>query len=195
LGSAISLGWLLHLFYSFTGILQDSANIIIRSEDASLASNESIALWALETVKSLCYMFFIIFALFLIMRALKNLRIIDLLNSILHPLMKILGIGTKASIIAIIGLTMGIGYGGGFIIHEARSGTIGRQDVFFSLSLMGICHSLIEDTLLILMIGGHYSGILIARLLFALFIVALLVRISKRIPETFSERFLWGEPR
>ena len=129
------------------------------------------------------------------MRILKKLRIIDLLSHILHPVMKILGIGTKASIIAIIGLTMGIGYGGGFIIHEARSGTIGKQDVFFSLSLMGICHSLIEDTLLMFMIGGHYSGILIARLLFALFVVTILVRISKLIPETFSDRFFWGEPR
>lgn len=194
LGSAIILGWLIHIFYRLTGLLQDPVKIIIRPEDAPIAGREPVILWAAMTMKNLFLMFLIIFSLFLVMRILKKLRVLDLLNRLLHPMLKMLGIGTKASIIAIIGLTMGIGYGGGFIIHEARSGNIGKQDVFFSLSLMGLCHSLIEDTLLMFMIGGHLSGLLIARLLFALFVIAILVRISKKIPETVSDRFLWGEP-
>jgi hypothetical protein len=70
-----------------------------------------------------------------------------------------------------------------------------KKDVFYSMTLMGLSHALIEDTLLMIMVGGHLSGILWARLAFSLLAVTLLVKISARLPGAFCDRFLWGPPR
>ena len=46
-----------------------------------------------------------------------------------------------------------------------------RREVFNSLALMGLCHGLVEDTLLMMAIGGKLAGILFGRLLFSLFVL------------------------
>jgi hypothetical protein len=93
----------------------------------------------------------------------------------------------------VIGMTLGLSYGGGLIIQEARSGRLSKHDVFFSLALLSICHSIVEDTLLMMVIGGHLSGILWARVLFSLLIIFLLVRIIRKIPEPTFSRLLLRE--
>ena len=133
--------------------------------------------------------------LLLLMRILERLRITVFMDRLLRPLLRLMGIGPKASTIAIIGVTLGISYGGGLIISEARSGRIHKRDVFFALTLMGLAHSLFEDTMLMFMIGGHLSGLLWARGVLALVTVFLLVRLSARLPAAFCDRWLWGEPR
>ena len=79
-------------------------------------------------------------------------------------------------------MVMGIAYGGGLIIRHATSGRIGRRDVLASLMLMGLCHSLIEDTLLMAALGAHVSGIFFGRILFALSATFILVRLSAHLP-------------
>ena len=46
-----------------------------------------------------------------------------------------------------------------------------------SMAFLGLCHSLIEDTLLILLLGADLSAILWARLGFSLLVIAVLSRI------------------
>jgi len=195
LSSALLLGWMLHIFYSRSGLLQQPVDILLRPEGQNVSHKESLSLWALGEAQNLLSIFFIILGLFLLMRLLKKLRIIDAMNRMLSPVLKLMGIGPKASAITVIGLTLGISYGGGLIIHEARSGRVHKRDVFYSLTLMGLSHALIEDTLLMFMVGGRLSGVLWARLAFSLLAVTLLVRISTRLPEAFCDRFLWGPPK
>jgi len=193
--SALLIGWLLHLFYSFSRLLQDPVNILFMAGAGGITPRETLHSWAAGQALNLFYIFLIVLGLFLLMRLLDKLRIIEVMNRVLRPLLKLLGIGTKASAITVIGLTMGISYGGGLIIHEARSGHIHKKDVFYSLTLMGLSHSLVEDTLLMVMAGGHLSGLLWIRLCFSLAVVMLLVRISSRLPQTFCDKYLWGNPR
>jgi hypothetical protein len=105
----------------------------------------------------------------------------------------LIGIGPKASAITVIGLTMGLSYGGGLIINEARNGSLSKEDVFYSLTFMGLCHSLIEDTLLIILIGGHLSGVLWGRLVFAVLTMAAIVQVVRRVPERARTAYLWAE--
>jgi hypothetical protein len=193
--SALLIGWLLHIFYSRSGLLQEPVNILFRPETKSLSGEEPLSLWALGEVQNLLSIFLIILGLFLLMRLLQKLKIIDAMNRMLSPVLKLMGIGPKASAITVIGLTLGISYGGGLIIHEARSGRVHKKDVFYSLTLMGLSHALIEDTLLMLMVGGRLSGVFWARLAFSLMAVTLLVKITTRLPVAFCDRFLWGPPK
>ncbi len=195
LGCAFFIGWFLNRFYSYFDLLQNPSVNLLKREIASISEKESTLEWALGQARTLIYISIVIFALLGFMRILQKIKVIDMVNRLLRPILRIIGIGPKASTITIFGLSLGITYGGGLIIHEARNGHVKKEDVFFSLTLMGISHSLIEDTLLMVMIGGDLSGILWARLIFSLVFVSILVRTAARLPRSFCERYFWGDPR
>ncbi len=191
---ALILGWLLHLTYDNFNLLQGPASIIFQP-DAQTGTKETILAWSLGKAKDLSLVFLIIFSLMGLLKILTKIGVTGLLDKLLRPLLKIMGIGPKASAITVIGLSLGLAYGGGLIISEAMSGNVDKKDVFYSISLMGIAHSLIEDTLLMVMIGGHFSGILWARLAFSMLAVAMLVKITRHLPERFCDKYLWSEPK
>lgn len=186
-GGALACGYLLHRVYTGFGLLQGPAEVAFapaRSVDETLAD------WALGEAVNLISIFAIIWGLMVLMRLLKALRLTDLMNRLLSPLLKLMGIRPEAAQITVVGLTLGLSYGGGLIINEAERGEIGPRDVFYSVSLMGLCHSLFEDTLLLMLIGGHVSGLFWGRLAFSLLVTAVLVRLARRLPEPRFERLL-----
>jgi hypothetical protein len=109
---------------------------------------------------------------------------------LLSPVLKSMGIGREAGTITIVGVTLGLSYGGGLIIHEARSGRIPAKDVFLALTFMGLCHSLIEDTLLMLLLGADISGVLCARMAFSLVFLWILAWTVTRLPESVINALL-----
>lgn len=182
------LGFCLERIYTLTGTHQGPAAMLW---SPSSTTDPSIVMWALGELKNLVWIFLVINGLVSFMRLLDAIHLIDFMNRMLSPLLKFIGIGPKATSITIIGLTMGLSYGGGLIIHEARSGNVSESDVFFSLSLMGLCHSLFEDTFLLMLIGGAFSGLFWGRLVFALLAVALLVRVTAMIGPRMAEKIFW----
>ena len=190
---ALTIGMILNFIYGHFNLLQGPAHIILTPD--SSAVHKTILMWALGEIKNLISIFCIITTLLALMRILSKLRILAAADFLLRPLLRLMGIGPKASALTVVGLTMGLSYGGGLIIHETKSGNIDKKDVFYSLTLMGLCHSLIEDTFLLLMIGGHISGLFWGRLIFSIIVVAILVQITKILPENFCDKFLWSVPK
>lgn len=191
-GGALLLGVILHWSYSLTGWLQQENAIFWQGE---IRKSPGLLLWGLEQLRNLGFIFCIVLALISLMRLLTWLRITDLLVRMLQPPLRFLGIGREAAPLAIVGMTMGLTYGGGLIIYESRSGRVQPKDVFASLTLMGLTHSIIEDTLLMVMLGGHLSGILFARMIFSLLVVAVLVRCLPLLSDSFVHRFLYKLPK
>jgi len=192
MAGALLLGMLLNGLYTTTGMLSAPAAILFTPE---VQTDQSILAWGMEQAKNFGYIFVVIMTLMALMRLLSAIGVIDLLNRILKPILKLIGIGPKASAVTVIGLTVGLTYGSGLIIKEVQSGSLSKEDVFYSLTLMGMSHALIEDTFLLLLIGGHISGLLWGRLLFSLFLVALLVKVVKYLSDTFCDKYLWSVPR
>jgi len=186
LGGAFILGWLLFRFYALTGTLQSSNKAIwvpATTPDPTWLS------WLTGEARNMIMIFLIIAGLLATMRLLEYFGIVEFMKMLLKPVLKLLGIGQEAAPLTIIGMTLGISYGGGLILREAQSGNLQKSDIFFSLVLMGLCHSLFEDTMLMMVMGAHLSGIFWARLVFALLVVALLARICRRLPAGVFERF------
>ena len=181
------LGFLLHLVYSTAGLLQHQSTAFWNPD----RTDTSWSAWAFGQGRNLVLIFGIILLLLFLTRLLRWSGITDLLGRLLEPVLRLLGMSRSAAPIAIIGMTMGLCYGGGLIIQEARSGRLSERDIFFSLALMSLCHSLIEDTLLMAALGAHHSGILWGRFLFALVGVFLLSRVLRRLPDTFFRRHLF----
>jgi hypothetical protein len=187
--AALACGWGLHLIYSSFHLLQEE-NVIFWTPEKQ---PHTLAGWSLNQAQNLVSIFLIIFGLLLFMKLARRLRITDLLNYLLRPVLKLIGIGPSASTITVVGLSLGIAYGSGLILHEIKRGRVDRRDIFFSLSLMGLSHALIEDTLLMLMLGAHHSGILWARLIFSLALVALLVKAVGGMSDDKFERILMSD--
>ena len=151
----------------------------------------TLSQWLLEQIKYYFIIFLIILSLVTLMRILQKTGIINRLNNLLKPGLEFLGMSKNAAPITIIGMTLGLAYGGGLIIREAKSKLLSKKDTFLSLSLMDLSHSLIEDTILVLSIGATLFGILIGRVLFTILVMALLIRIINRLSKkTFEKYFI-----
>ena len=186
---ALAAGALLNLGYNLTNSLQQPNQALWTPPPR----DPSWLGWALGEARNLVYIFLIIFALLILMRLLESFGIISGLTRLLRPVLMLLGISERAAPLAIIGMTLGLTYGGGLIIQEARAGHLSRHDVFCALALLGICHSFIEDTLLMVVIGGHLSGTLVGRTVFALLVTYLVARLMRSLPEPVLDRWFFGQ--
>jgi len=182
---ALILGFLLNLIFSIFNIYEEKTNIIWQPE----ITNPTLQQWAINELRNYLVIFLIITSLLLFMKLLKNLGIIDKLNRSLEPGMKHLGMSKEATPVAIIGLTLGISYGGGIIIKEVKEKMLSKKDAFLSLSLLGLSHSLIEDSLLMLSIGASIIGVVFARVVFTIFVMLILIRFINRISTKRFNKF------
>lgn len=173
IGSALLAGVLLNLIFSKFGLLQEQSTLLFTPSP----EEKSLLVWGFHQLRNLAGIYCIVLVLMGVMRVLQHLRITDLINFLLRPILRLMHIGPQAATITVIGLTLGIAYGGGLIIHEVRQGHVPHKDVFASMTLMGLSHALIEDTLLMTLIGANTLGTMWFRLLFSLVAVAMLTRI------------------
>jgi hypothetical protein len=183
--AAFLLGFILHQVYDGFHLLQGAPRILWTPGEV----DPSLLSWILSQLRNYAMIFVIIFVLIAIMRILKATGIIGKLNRMLNPFLRLLGMSKAAAPLTIIGITLGISYGGGLIINEARSGVISKRDIFLSLSLMGLSHSLIEDTLLMVAMGASLTGILLGRILFTLLLMMILIRMVNRISNNVFMKF------
>lgn len=176
IGGALLLGVLLHHGYRLSGSLQTLATPPWTPPPPA----QDWLGWGLDQLRTLAWTALVILLLMTSLRLLRLFGIERWLERLLRPLLKLIGIAPNALSITLIGMTLGLAYGGGLLIREAERGEIAPTDIACAISLLGLCHSLIEDTLLVLLIGADLSGILWARLAFALVMIALLSRLLAR---------------
>ena len=130
--------------------------------------------WALSQCKNFLIIFFIIFLIISTINILKAVGIWQFIINILKIPLSFLGMSEKVANIILIGLTLGISFGGGFLIEESKKNDISKKDILLSLSFLSLCHSIIEDTILILLLGSHISGILFFRIFYTIVIIAIM---------------------
>lgn len=172
-GGALILGSLLNLVYQSTGWLQEANQLVWRPEQI----DTSLSAWVWAQVQTLATIFIVILALISLLRILRAVGIERLLHALLYPMLRLLGIGKDAANTTIIGITLGLSFGGGLLIRDAQSGRLSARDAFLTLAFLGLCHSLIEDTLLVMLLGADLSGIFWARILFAFLVIGILARL------------------
>ena len=189
IGGALVFGFLLHQFFSFTQWLQDPAITAWEPE----ANNTSLLSWITGQIQNYILIFMIIFLLLFLMNLLKKIGVLDRINTFFEPGLAFLGMSKHAAPLTIIGLTLGISYGGGLIIKQARSGIISEKDAFLSVSLMGLSHSLIEDTILMMTLGGSLIGILFGRVFFTILLMMILIKFLQSVSKEQFLRYFYAK--
>ncbi|AKH19353.1 hypothetical protein [Sedimenticola thiotaurini] len=184
--SAVLLGYILHHLYAWGDWLQEPARMVWQPAE----TDTGLIAWAVSQLESLGVILVIISLLLTSLKLLRLLGVERLLQWLLQPLLRMMGIGRAATTITIVGFTLGIAFGGGLLIKEARAGHVPYRDVFSAMTLLALCHSMIEDTLLILLLGADMSGIFWMRMIYGFAAVALISRLLAVSSERFHRRYL-----
>jgi spore maturation protein SpmB len=184
---AFIFGFILFTIFSYFNLFQENSVVIWKPENIDPTFTNLL----LNEFRYYFIIFLIIFGLVILMRILKKTGAIERLNRLLKPALEFIGMSKNAAPLTIIGMTLGIAYGGGLIIQETKTKLVSKKDAFLSLSLMGLTHSIIEDTILILSIGATIFAILLGRALFTIVVIVILIKCINRLSKkTFEKYFI-----
>lgn len=182
---------LLHRFFLATGWLQATVDPVW------MPMNGTLDWW--QYLRALAEtMLWMLVILMVLTWGLELLRVSGLLSHMmtaLSPILRLAGIRGDAEHLTAVGLFLGISYGAGLLIREARSGTIAPRQIVLSCIFMGFAHSIIEDTLLMMSLGADAYGILVGRLLFAVFATSALAVLLGRLPDRQFSAWLFPDAK
>ncbi len=88
----------------------------------------------------------------------------------------ILGITHNGLVPLITGIIIGLTYGAGIIIYSIRTSNINKREAFLILLFLSVCHAMIEDTLIFVVIGANGFVLIGFRFAFAIILTYLMYK-------------------
>lgn len=110
---------------------------------------------------------------------LKDAHLLDRAAASVGPVLRRFRLPGPAAFPLLAGLFLGIVFGSGVILSFAREGSLKKGDLLILLVFLGVCHSIIEDTLIFVALGANGWVLMGLRFLLAFlaaFIVSHLLR-------------------
>ncbi len=109
--------------------------------------------WAVDTGRLMLKILAIIMGVMIGLELLRVLGWISHLISFFRPVMRILGLSDKASVLWMTAAVFGLMLGGAVIVEEARKGALTKEELERLHISIGINHSMVEDPALFLALG------------------------------------------
>jgi spore maturation protein SpmB len=161
---AVALGWTLTALYGALGVLQQPVRLLA----APAPRDQGWLDWAMGELRNLVMIYLIVLALTALLAFLRWVRLDRWLEAMLSPLSRLLGTNPRMGSFTVIGMLAGISYGGALMLRELERHPFTARDIAVTITLMGLAHGLVEETLLMLVLKADLSGILVGRLLLGL---------------------------
>lgn len=159
------------------------------------AATPDWSIYLLGLAETMIMMLVVLLLLSWSLEVLKVTGVLGVMMKGIEPLLRLAGIKGEAGHLTAIGLFLGISYGAGLLIREARSGIIAPRQIFLSCVFMGFAHSIIEDTLLMVSLGADIYSTLIGRVIFAIGATAALALVLAAISDrAFFSRLFRSQP-
>ena len=174
-GGAFVFGAVLHWTYQLTGTLQET-NVLVWQPQAI---NDSAQAWLIAQLKLLVTIFFVILLLVTTLKVIRGIGIEVLLHRVIQPLLFLIGVNKSAANSVIVGFTLGLTFGAGLLIRDIETGKLDRANAGLVMCFLGLCHGLIDDTLLVMLFGAHISGALWGRIIFSVLLMAIYVHLLR----------------
>ena len=109
----------------------------------------------------------IIIPLMVVLALLTDSRLLDRGVDFVQPVMRRLNLSGRVAFPLLAGLFLGIVFGSGVIISIANDGTLTKRDLIIVLVFLGICHSIIEDTVIFAALGANWWVLISCRFVLA----------------------------
>lgn len=123
----------------------------------------------------------IIIPLMVVMEILKDSNILEKLSKKMKPISDFFDISYNTIFPMIIGLIFGLSYGAGVIIESAKENSLNKKDLYVLMIFLVVCHAIIEDTLLFVVLGANLWLLLGLRLSIAIIIAFFASKVLKKI--------------
>ncbi|WP_296035366.1 nucleoside recognition domain-containing protein [uncultured Agrobacterium sp.] len=183
--------FILHRGFQMTGWLSSS----VAPAWVPGAATPDWSIYLLGLAETMIMMLVVLLLLSWSLEVLKVTGVLGVMMKGIEPLLRLAGIKGEAGHLTAIGLFLGISYGAGLLIREARSGIIAPRQIFLSCVFMGFAHSIIEDTLLMVSLGADIYSTLIGRVVFAIGATAALALVLAAISDrAFFSRLFRSQP-
>ena len=111
----------------------------------------------------------IIIPLMIVLALLTDSRLLDRGVVFIQPVMQRLNLSSRVAFPLLAGFFLGIVFGSGVIISFANDGTLTKRDLILVLVFLGICHSIVEDTLIFAALGANWWVLISCRFVLATF--------------------------
>ena len=164
--NAYLIGWLSYQLLQWTNTLQQPAEAILKLSVA----DDSWTAWLISQINNLAIILFAITLLVSLINLLRIMGIEQRLHRCMRPFLKAFYLSNSTANITIIGITLGISYGAGLLINDIENGQVERLDGAKVMSILNLNHAIIEDTLLMILIGASAWFVLVLRLILGLLI-------------------------
>jgi hypothetical protein len=109
----------------------------------------------------------IIIPLTVVLALLTDFHLLDKAVGFVQPVMQRLNLSNKVAFPLLAGLLLGIVFGSGIILAFAKDGSLTKRDLLLVLIFLGICHSVIEDTLIFAALGANWWVLISCRFFLA----------------------------
>lgn len=179
--------FLLHHTLQFTGWL--SAPV-----DPTWIPMSATVTWTaffIGLTEAMLWMLVILVGLFWALELFKAFGIMDWLMKALLPVLRLAGVQKEAGHLTLVGLFLGISFGAGVLIQEARSQTVSPRQIFLSCVFMGFAHSVVEDTLVMMALGADVFAVLVGRVLFAIVATGAIALLLKQMSDAQFHTYLF----
>ena len=111
----------------------------------------------------------IIIPLMVVLALLTDSRLLDRGVGFIQPVFQRLNLSSRVAFPFLAGLFLGIVFGSGVIISYAKDGSLTKRDLVIVLVFLGICHSVIEDTVVFAALGANWWILISCRFVLAAF--------------------------
>lgn len=173
LATACFAAFLISLVSQTTGFLSQPQPLH-HLEDFAQADASHLQ-WAMSSLKGMLALFGILAALLIMMDGFDHFGVTDVINRLLAPIMRLSGLDRSVTSITTAGLLLGLAYGGGLIIAQGKDPQISQRHKYYALCWLSLCHGLIEDTALMLAIGGDFWVLVVGRIVLTLILIRALM--------------------
>ena len=132
---------------------------------------EVLKSWAIDTLRLSGRIFVIIMLVMMLLYCSESLGWIKYLVRFFRPLMKIIGLSDQAVMMWVTGAGFGLLYGSAVIIEEAKKGALTKEELEHLHISIGVNHSVVEETALLLALGINPFWLLIPRFITSAIVV------------------------
>ena len=119
----------------------------VRAEQAILPF---LLAWSLSMLPLCLKIVAIIVGVMILIELLKSYHLVDRCATLFGPVLKIMGLDRRASLLWLTGALFGLGYGGAVIVEQSRELQLSAAEVEKLQLSIGINHAMVEDPLLFL---------------------------------------------
>ncbi|MFV0473885.1 MAG: nucleoside recognition domain-containing protein [Pikeienuella sp.] len=131
--------------------------------------------WAISSGKGMLLLFVILVGLLVVIDIFDRFGVTAVINRLLAPVLRLSGLDESVASITTAGVLLGLAFGGGLIIAKGDDPAISPRAKYYALCWLSLCHGLIEDTALMVAVGGNFWVLFIGRFALALALIRALM--------------------